>query len=152
MHPFCLSFLSVALSSVDESGAPQGSYAPFVYDDGVFYIYISDIAAHARNLKRLPKVGLLFAEDEAVCTNIFARKRMSFQCDVRRIERESARFDRVLGLFEGRFDAALVRQLRSMIDFQLYALRPYSGEAVFGFGGAKMDQLIPRRGAHSVKK
>ncbi len=150
MIPFIEPFQSVVIGTVDAEGAPFGSYAPFCFFEDRYFIFISDVATHAGNIRRTPKASLLFIEDEQASTNIFARKRLSLQCDA--ALSEEALFERVMASFELRFGSEMIGMLRQMADFNLYALMPYSGEATFGFGeaytigGEKMDELIPRRG------
>ncbi len=152
MISFIEPFQSVVLGSVDAEGAPFGSYAPFCFYEGRYFIFISDVATHAKNIQRTPRASLLFIEDEAASANIFARKRLSLQCRAEVIGREIPLFETVMECFEARFGAEMIGMLRQMADFNLYALTPYNGEATFGFGeaytvgGEKMDTLIPRRG------
>ena len=99
-------------------------------------------------------------EDESKTDNLFARKRVSLQCDSMKIERASERFEEVLGLFAEKFDAKMVGTLKKMLDFNLYEFQVTYGEATFGFGkayfvgGENMDELIARTGDnphHGVK-
>lgn len=149
---FISGFKSVSLATVDEEGAPFASYAPFVRHEKRYYIFISDIARHSRNLRRDPRAALLFVEDESACDNIFTRKRAVLRCDSRLLEREDPFFESVLGTFKTRFDPDMLDMLLRMKDFNLFELTPCSGEAVFGFGqaydivGEFTDQLASRRG------
>ncbi|MBN2832724.1 MAG: pyridoxamine 5'-phosphate oxidase family protein, partial [Campylobacterales bacterium] len=110
----------------------------------------SDIATHAKNIQRNPKASLFFVEDESKTENVFARKRVSLQCDSQKIERGSERFEVVLDLFAEKFDAKMVGTLKKMLDFNLYEFKVNYGEATFGFGkayfigGEHMDELIAR--------
>ena len=121
-----------------------------MYDNHRFYVYISDIATHAKNIQRNPNASLFFVEDESKTTNLFARKRVSLQCDSQKIERGSERFEKVLELFAQKFDASMVNTLKKMTDFNLYEFKVTYGEATFGFGkayfigGEHMDELIAR--------
>ena len=158
MKHFISNFKSAVIGTLDAQSRPFSSYAPFVYDGHTFYIYISDIATHAKNLQANPNASLFFIEDESKTENIFARKRISLQCSVQKIARDAERFEGVLALFEQKFDAGTVGMLRQMADFNLYELEVTGGEATFGFGeaytvgGEKMDTLIPRRGGgHRTK-
>jgi hypothetical protein len=143
-------FQSVILGTQGSNGYPFSSYAPFFYDGEVIYIFISDIATHAKNMHATPKASALFIEDENKSANIFARKRISLQCDVMQISRDEKRFQSVMKHFQDRFDASLVTMLMGMKDFNLYALTPIYGEATFGFGeaynigGEKMNILVSR--------
>ncbi len=77
---------------------------------------------------------VFFVEDESKTDNLFARKRVSLQCDSQKIERGSDRFEEVLGLFAAKFDAKMVGTLKKMLDFNLYEFKVTYGEATFGFG------------------
>jgi len=143
-------FQSVILGTQASNGYPFSSYAPFFYDGEIIYIFISDIATHAKNIHATPKASALFIEDENKSANIFARKRISLQCDVNQISRKEERFNSIMKHFQDKFDASLVGMLMGMKDFNLYALKPIYGEATFGFGeaynigGEKMNTLVQR--------
>ena len=54
-------FKSCVLSTLDKDGLPMASYAPIIFFDGKYYIYISAIAEHYENLKRNPnQVEVMF--------------------------------------------------------------------------------------------
>lgn len=150
MKEFIQTIQTTILGTLDAKGHPFSSYAPYIYDNNRFYVYISDIATHAKNLKANPNASLFFVEDESKTDNLFARKRVSLQCDSQKIERASERFEEVLGLFAEKFDAKMVATLQKMLDFNLYEFQTTYGEATFGFGkayfvgGENMDTLIPR--------
>lgn len=145
-------YQSVVLGTQGSNGYPFSSYAPFYYDGEQIYIFISDIATHAKNIQTTPQASALFIEDESKSENIFARKRISLQCDVTSLSRNDERFNTVMENFKDKFDTSMIIMLMGMKDFNLYALRPIYGEATFGFGeayqigGEKMNTLVVRRG------
>jgi len=157
MLQFVSGFQSTVIGTLDEEGFPFSSYAPFVYDDHHYYVFISDIAAHARNLRRTPKASLFFIEDEKEAANIFARKRVSLTCETALIPRDAERFGGVMEKFKTKFGADFIGMLMQMQDFNLYAFRAVGGEATFGFGeaytlgGEHMETLLPRRGGGHKK-
>ena len=150
MKEFISTIQTAIIGTLDKNNHPFSSYAPYVYDANRFYVYLSDIATHAKNLQRNPRASLFFVEDESKTENVFARKRVSLQCDSTKIERGSERFEEVLGLFAEKFDAKMVATLKKMLDFNLYEFKVMYGEATFGFGkayfvgGENMDELIAR--------
>lgn len=150
IEPFIRPFQSLVLGTMGQEGYPFNSYAPFVYDTNRLYIVISDIATHARNLQHFPKASALFIEDESVTTNIFARKRLSLQCDVHKLDRNTEVFSKITNGFKEKFDPSMVNVLMQMPDFNVYMLTPIGGEATFGFGeayvvgGENMDELLHR--------
>jgi putative heme iron utilization protein len=97
-------FQSTVLGTLGINGYPFSSYAPFYYDGEVVYIFISDIATHAKNMQSTPRASAFFIEDEGLTENIFRRKRISLQCDVLRIAREETRFDTIMDAFQSKFE------------------------------------------------
>jgi len=150
-------FQSTVLGTEGTNGYPFSSYAPFYYDGEVVYVFISDIATHAKNMQTIPKASAFFIEDESMTDNIFKRKRISLQCDVVKIDRSEERFLHIMENFQTRFKDGTLSMLMGMKDFNLYALTPIYGEATFGFGeaynigGEKMNQLVARLGSSGHK-
>ena len=68
---------TLQLATVDSEGNPNASYAPFVLQEDGYYVLISEIARHARNLQQVPKVSLMLIEDETGARELFARKRLT---------------------------------------------------------------------------
>ena len=157
MLDFISGFQSAVIGTLDENGFPFSSYAPFVYDDHRYYVFISDIAGHARNLRRDKRASLFFIEDEVAAANIFARRRVSLQCETAIVSRNGARFDIVMAKFKTKFGADMIGMLMQMQDFNLHEFRAVGGEATFGFGeaytlgGEHMETLRPRRGGGHKK-
>lgn len=157
MKKFIQNIQTAVIGTLDSNNHPFSSYAPYIYDDNRFYVYISDIATHAKNIQKNPKASLFFVEDESKTENLFARRRISLQCDSTKIERDCEHFEAVLALFAQKFDASMVATLKNMLDFNLYELRVTYGEATFGFGqaymigGENMDKLVQRRGDNPHK-
>jgi len=160
MLDFIKDFQSVVMGTIDEKALPFSSYAPFVYMNHKTYIFISDVAKHAQNLKRTPKASLIFIEDESKSEQIFARKRISLQCSSLLIQREDSKFTEVMNSFKTKFSEEMVSMLMGMSDFNLYELKTDYGEATFGFGeaynigGEHMEELVKRTGGtgHGHKK
>jgi len=150
-------YQSTVLGTIGENGYPFSSYAPCYYDGEQIYIFISDIATHAKNMQAIPQASALFIEDESSSKNIFARKRISLQCDVKSIQREDTQFSTIMDQFKNKFSDEMVSMLMGMNDFNLYTLKPVYGEATFGFGeaynigGEKMNQLVARTGESGHK-
>lgn len=148
---------SVVLGTTGENNYPFSSYAPFYYDGERIFIFISNIATHSKNIQRTLQAAALFIEDESQSKNIFARKRISLQCNVKSIQRDDPHFDTIMGHFKIKFSDEMISMLMGMNDFNLYALKPIYGEATFGFGeaynigGEKMNQLVTRTGGSGHK-
>jgi hypothetical protein len=129
-------FRSLSLATVSPEGTPHASYAPFIQDDaGIFYIYISQLSTHTQNLRHNFQASLLALEDESQTEQIFARRRASFDCRAVPIERNTPQHQQLLDRFAQRC-GEMIAVLRTLQDFQLFALTPYAGRFVMGFGGA----------------
>jgi putative heme iron utilization protein len=150
-------FQSAVLGTQSENAYPFSSYAPFYYDGEVVYVFLSNIATHAQNMQERPKASAFFVDDEVKSENIFARRRISLQCDVQMINREDRVFDEIMKNFQAKFEGGTLAMLMGMQDFNLYALTPIYGEATFGFGeaynigGEKMNELVERTGKRGHK-
>ncbi|MGD1909043.1 MAG: HugZ family protein [Leptolyngbyaceae cyanobacterium] len=142
---------SLMLSTVTTAGQPQASYAPFVMtnDSGrSFYVFVSGLSSHTANLKANPQAGILLIQDEANTTQIFARQRLMYDCQVAQISPQDPQWTAIADRFQVQF-GALIEMLRQMPDFQIFRLVPQSGRFVLGFGAAyevdpdNIGQLLP---------
>ncbi len=144
-------FKSAVLGTLSENGYPFSSYAPFYYDGKSIYIFISNIATHAKNIQRDARTSAFFIEDESQTEQIFARKRISLQCDAALVSRDDETFEPIMQAFIQKQGETL-GMLMGMADFNLYRLTPVYGEATFGFGeayhvgGEDMNVLVTRSG------
>ncbi|NMF84926.1 pyridoxamine 5'-phosphate oxidase family protein [Nodosilinea sp. P-1105] len=146
---------SLMLSTTNTDGSPQASYAPFIIDDAYqIYIFTSGLSAHTHNLLRTGQASLLLIEDEAAAPQIFARQRLTYQCQAKPLPRQSDQWAAIAQRFEDRF-GQIIDMLRSLEDFQIFCLSPQSGRFVMGFGAAyavdptNLSQLAsaPERGS-----
>jgi len=157
MLEFIKDFKSVVIGTIDSEGLAFSSYAPFVYENNKFYIFISDIAKHSANIKREEKASLLFIEDESKAQQIFARKRISLQASSSLVKREEKEFVEVIEKFKEKFSQGMMNMLLEMSDFNLYTLKVDNGEATYGFGeayaigGENMEELVSRQGGSEHK-
>jgi len=127
---------SLQLSTVGEDGIPHCGYTPYLYrSPGSFYIFVSQLAAHTRNLLANRTVAIMIVADEQSTSQIFSRTRVNYLCDATKIAPDSPDYTLVLDDYQERHGkmAALLRQLP---DFVLFQLQPKSGQFVMGFGKA----------------
>ncbi|WGV26450.1 HugZ family protein [Halotia branconii] len=139
---------SVIISTINQQGTPNASYAPFVIDDAKnIYIYVSGLATHTQNIHANPQVSVLFIDDESKSKQIFARRRLSFDCTATLIERETETWNSIVDKFHQRF-GEIIEMLRGLNDFRIFQLTPKSGRFVIGFGtayqinGDRLNQLV----------
>lgn len=129
-------FRTVLLATCSVEGEPEASYAPYVMDaEGCLYLFISRLARHTRQLLDNPKASLLWIEDEAAARNLFARRRLSLECDITEIDRTEILADTILDRMEQELGNT-ISVLRTLGDFHLFRLTPASGTYVQGFGRA----------------
>ena len=127
---------SLTLSTVNANGTPHASFAPFINDQQrCIYIYTSELSTHTQNLLSRPQASILIAADEADSPQIFARPRLTYDCHVSEIERQSPTWVDVLTNFEQRF-GNIMQMLKTLKDFHLFCLTPFQGRFVMGFGAA----------------
>jgi heme utilization protein HutZ len=144
IHEFRQQCRTLQLATVDEQGCPNVSYAPFVYNEEGYFVLISEIARHARNLVAAPNLSIMMIEDEASSKELYARKRLTFDATAGQIERDSEVWDRVIGQLADRF-GSIIHNLSQMKDFKLFRLKATRGLYVKGFGKAYQvsnDDLI----------
>lgn len=126
---------SVHIATVNSSGQPEASYAPFIAADNGIYLYLSQLAAHSQNLQQNPKLSLLFIEPESSAKDIFARARVTWQCQPQVIARQSPKWQQVILEFEKQHGATM-QIIRDLTDFSLFFCRPVSANVVLGFAQA----------------
>jgi heme iron utilization protein len=127
---------SLMLATAGADGLPNASYAPFVMDaDRNFYIYVSGLSAHTQHLETTGRGAVLLIEDEAAARQIFARRRLSYDCTARLIPREDAGWGAIVDQFADRF-GPVVEMFRELDDFRIIQLQPVAGRFVMGFGAA----------------
>ncbi|PTO71171.1 heme utilization protein HutZ [Vibrio splendidus] len=126
---------TLQLATVDEEGRPNVSYAPFVQNQEGYFVLISDIARHARNLKANPQVSLMMIEDEESSKQLYARKRLTFDAQASVVERETELWTQVIGQMQERF-GEIIDGLSQLQDFSLFNFKAENGLFVKGFGQA----------------
>lgn len=134
---------TLQLATVDGEGNPNASYAPFVLQEDGYYVLISEIARHARNLQQVPRVSLMLIEDER-CPRAVCRKRLTFDAVAEVVARDDARWSKAVAALEGRF-GEIIKGLSNLKDFKLFRLKPEQGLFVKGFGQAfavSGDELV----------
>lgn len=127
---------TLILSTASEIGEPDISYAPFVRDQfGSFYIYVSELANHTRNLLNNPKAAVLFIRSENSSPNLFARERAIINCIATIIPRDNDSYSEQLQALQIKF-GEVINLLSSLNDFHLFSLSPQNGRYIVGFGQA----------------
>lgn len=126
---------TLQLATVDKEGKPNVSYAPFVLQEDGYYVLISEIARHARNLAENPAVSLMMVEDEDTAKQLYARKRLTFDANVEVVERDTEKWNAAIAGLKERF-GEIIDGLSTLQDFKLFRFIPQQGLFVKGFGQA----------------
>lgn len=126
---------TIQLATVDAEGRPNVSYAPYVQNQEGYFVLISQIARHARNLLENPNVSLMMIEDEGSSKQLFARKRLTFDAVATVVERDTEMWQQVVGQMKDRF-GEIIDGLSQLEDFVLFNLKAEQGLFVKGFGQA----------------
>ena len=133
---FLGSFKTLQMATASAAGEPEASYAPFVRTgDNAFYICVSDLSRHTGHLAATGRASVLIVEDESAAAQLFARRRLVFECDAEQVERGTERWHTMMDLFERKF-GEVISLIRPLADFRMFALAPRRGVFVKGFGQA----------------
>jgi putative heme iron utilization protein len=138
---------TLVISSMDDSGNPFISYAPYVIHDNRFYIFISKISDHYQYLEKNKVIHIMILADEAKSPNLFARERIRFQCSPDNVGNEDK--EQIFEKFVEIHGAPMMGVLRG-IDMSLFQLSPIEGRYVVGFGQAFDIDLSGKKFNHVV--
>lgn len=127
--------LTLQLATLNPYGKPQVSYTPFAFTQQGYYILISDIAEHGKNIKVNKGVSIMMVEDESEAKNVYARKRLTFDTVASLVDKTSTEGQQGIAALRDRF-GEMADNLSKLGDFNLYRLTPNSGRYVKGFGQA----------------
>lgn len=123
---------SIMISSLNKDKEASISYAPFAMKENKKYIYISKTAQHYYNLLNHNKCSVMAIEDEKDSKSIFARERVSFNCEAKKLETVD---ESIFTLFDEVQGAQMMMVLKTM-DFDMFELSLINGRLVKGFGKA----------------
>jgi putative heme iron utilization protein len=126
---------TLLLATLNAEKQAEISVTPFIRQGLNFYIFVSELSNHTRNLKIHPALSVMLVEDEQDTQNAFARKRLTYQCQATEILKEDETREELLNYFEQKHGKT-VSLLKALPDFHLFELNAVSGQYVQGFGQA----------------
>ncbi len=130
------SLSSIVLATSGHDSQPLASYAPvYVDENNCLYVYVSSLAKHTALLRKTGLASAMFIEDESASSDLFARKRLSMDCSVEVIPRDTQNWVQIMNAMEERLGETLA-SLRGLLDFDLFRLQPKEGRLILGFGQA----------------
>ena len=109
--------------------------SPFIRQDGHFYCFASELAAHVRALLSKADMQFQLIEDEHTAQNIWARVRLTFLADVKEIARDTPQFDEICAAI-GQRHGPVMSVIKPFTDFLLFEITPKQGLLVTGFASA----------------
>ena len=125
---------TIFISSVNKKGNPNVSYAPTYIDESLnFYIYVSALAKHTQNIIETNKISFMILEQNS--NNIFAKKRITFNGKINKIQRNSDHFNNVISEMTKKLGET-IDMIKHMEDFSLIQINPMSALLVHGFAKA----------------
>ncbi len=127
--------LWLALGTVDPSGVPSVSYAPFAPVEGTFGIVVSRLAAHTGNLLARRHASVLLVDDAPQTRDAYMRARFTIGVTAVPNPPGSTQAESIWSALEAR-QGATVQTLRVLPDFQAISLEPVGGRLVLGFAAA----------------
>lgn len=108
-------------------------------DFSAFYILVSTLGKHTRDMEADPRVSLLFTEADDHRADPQTLARVSIQGTAEELPRHAPAYPRIRDLYLQRFPEA--EKLFSLGDFHLWRISPKGGRFVAGFGQA--FNLVP---------
>jgi len=126
---------TLQLATVGDDGTPHTGYTPHLFDGPDILIFVSQLAAHTRDLLARPQAAVMLIADESEARQIFARTRVSYACRATIVAPDDDAYETLLDAFQARH-GKMIGLLRQLPDFVLFRLRPTSGQFVMGFGKA----------------
>jgi putative heme iron utilization protein len=122
-----------ALGTLHE-GEPYVSTVPYAQpaDSADFFIHVSRLAAHTRDMLASPRVSLLIVADSSDTPQ--SRPRVTVQGDARQLDAESAEYAMAKACYIARFPHAA--HIFELGDFSIFRIQPVSARVVGGFAQA----------------
>lgn len=129
-----------ALGTIHDGEPNLAMVAVAIEDDfSVFYIHVSKLGKHTRDMEMDPQVSLLLTEADDGRADPQTLARVSIQGTAEMIPRGAPGYSRVKSLYLTRFPEA--ENLFSLGDFNLWRISPKGGRFVAGF--ARAFNLVP---------
>jgi putative heme iron utilization protein len=126
-----------ALGTLDEGGQAFVSMVPFAIDDnsGELIIHVSGLAAHARNLNRVPRVSVMVMQAEVAGEPVHALPRVTLDGVAAVLSVESASLAAARKAYLARFPE--VEYMTQLGDFRFVMIAVSGARQVAGFGAAR---------------
>lgn len=122
---------TLSLATLDLEGNPEVSMVPFVYDAEThcFYTVVRAPSSYMAHLSARKPSGILIMDTEQEVSELLARKRLSYACNVHEIFRGTKSCFDLQQKMTKKFGAVIDR-LFDLADYRAFCLNPYSGRYI----------------------
>ena len=121
---------TILISSINETGEPFISCAPFIKVGGKLYIYLSRCAEHYNNIIKHPKISIMIIEDESAAKTVFSRVKITFTATATKMEEVP---ENIWEAYREGQHKNMLKALRKL-DFDMFELELEKGKITKGFG------------------
>ncbi|MCJ8315322.1 MAG: pyridoxamine 5'-phosphate oxidase family protein [Saccharospirillaceae bacterium] len=125
---------TLVLSTINQQNLCDIGLIPFLYFENYFYILISELAAHTRNLQQNPHAALLIHLGDESSNNPFTDQRVSFAVSTSVVDQVDLKAS-ILDKMQHKLGKTIAL-ISGLKDFSLMRLKAKSGTLVVGFGAA----------------
>lgn len=125
---------TIAALGTLHDGDPYVSMVPYAQpsDSADFFIHVSRLAAHTKDMLASSRVSLLIVADSSDSPQ--SRPRVTVQGDAHRLDAESAEYAAAKACYIARFPHAA--HIFELGDFSIFRIQPVSARVVGGFAQA----------------
>lgn len=121
--------------SVNEDDVTDLGYAPYIFYENYYYIFVSELSTHVKLLLK-QKVGtFMIINDETNSQNIWARIRLKFSAKIEVVIRDSEDFSIICEKIRYKHGKTM-NLIKQFSDFHLIKIIPSRGTFISGFGNA----------------
>lgn len=121
--------------SVNEDDVTDLGYAPYIFYENYYYIFVSELSTHVKLLLKKNVGTFMIINDETISQNIWVRFRLKFSAKIEVIIRDSEDFSIVCEKIRYKHGKTM-NLIKQFSDFHLIKIIPSRGTFISGFGNA----------------
>lgn len=121
--------------SVNEDDVTDLGYAPYIFYENYYYIFVSELSTHVKLLLKKNVGTFMIINDETNSQNIWARIRLKFSAKIEVIIRDSEDFGIICEKIRYKHGKTM-NLIKQFSDFHLIKIIPSRGTFISGFGNA----------------
>ena len=121
--------------SVNEDDVTDLGYAPYIFYENYYYIFVSELSTHVKLLLKKNVGTFMIINDETISQNIWARIRLKFSAKIEVVIRDSVDFSIICEKIRYKHGKTM-NLIKQFSDFHLIKIIPSRGTFISGFGNA----------------